>query len=74
MNLLLIVVTSLLWIWQWLPVHKARRAWRQKFLVHALYGCALAMNILYAQKWVEPVLLRPYITLLQMVNKALGIG
>ncbi|AIQ46573.1 hypothetical protein R70723_12340 [Paenibacillus sp. FSL R7-0273] len=74
MNLLLIVVTSLLWIWQWLPVHKAGRAWQEKLVLHGLYGSALAMNIIYAQKWIEPVLMRPYITLLQMVNRALGMG
>lgn len=74
MNLLLIVVTSLLWVLQWLPVHKAGRAWREKLVLHGLYGCALAMNIIYAQKWIEPVLMRPYITLFQMVNRALGMG
>lgn len=74
MNLLIIVMTLLLWMWQWLNLHKQKKKLRDSLVTHGLYSCALFMNIVYEKKWIEPDLLRPYTTLLKMVNKALGIG
>lgn len=74
MNRLIILVTVMLWIWQGIKLHLHKKNIRHSVLTHGLYASALILNIIYEQQWIGPVLLRPYITLLQMVNKALGLG
>lgn len=72
MNVFLITLNVLLWIWQFREFRKKRENIRDKALVYCLYAIALSLMIMSAKNWIMPDLLRPFIRLLQQVHRLLG--
>ncbi|MBW4083032.1 hypothetical protein [Paenibacillus sp. S150] len=74
MNVFLISANVLLWIWQIRQFRGKRGNVRDKVLVYGLYALALGLCIMSAKNWIVPDLLRPFISLLQQLNRVLGLG
>lgn len=68
MNVFLISVNVLLWMWQLGRYHRKRGSLREKILVHTLYSVALGLMIILAKDGFTPDLLRPFIHTLQQLK------
>ncbi|WP_238652890.1 hypothetical protein [Paenibacillus piscarius] len=68
MNVFLISVNVLLWMWQFGRYRRKRGSLREKILVHMLYALALALMIILAKDGFTPDLLRPFIHTLQQLK------